>query len=774
MIIPIRQLLVVFALCVGAATSNAALSVHDNGTVTDSVTGLIWDQCVLGISTSTTACDTGSAATYDWPTALAQAVAKNAAAYKGYTDWRVPNYKELESITRIDSYTQNVPATDVSAFPSTPLPVSQCSQGCLWTSTPAYGSGAVIAVEFSLGTGNLTGPSSANHVRLVRGGLGAASTDLMHRIDYQGNNATAGNPPADSADYLSAENFTVLGNTGNLVRTGYAFAGWNTAADGTGQARVAGQSYAMGSSDVNLYAQWTINSYSVTFDSNGGTGSMNAQSANYNTTAALTSNAFTRTGYTFAGWNSAPGGGGATYANAANYTFSASTTLYAQWTINSYSVTFDANGGTGSMNAQSASYNTTAALTSNAFARIGYTFTGWNTVASGVGGTAYANAANYTFTTSTTLYAQWTPIFAPTVTAISPSSGTTAGGTSVTITGTGFTGATGVTIGGSACTPLSATSASSVTCTTAAHAAGTVSVLVTTPGGTNTVNTLYTYVAPTVEPPAEPFIPVLTPRPAVPGIGSDRLTVLNLGAGAGPSVINCLRETLNAALGPDWLYQGQNASGIARMGRADQTISFYALDANPSTSNGLGQGPGIYLRGSNLLNAVTSCGTLLTAPALFSLGEFGAFLQAAGLDAQINTQGVITVTVGSLVYVARPDYLVTQGAPGLPALTTGADGLLRFTDSAGRVQILYPAFLDPETLVNQVWQAVNGWTVFHTDGTALVTLLDGQKFVLIPDLTLGTVPPGTLTVWWQDGPNHYRIRTGDFSNTSQGFTVTPR
>lgn len=118
---------------------------------------------------------------------------------------------------------------------------------------------------------------------------------------------------------------------------------------------------------------------------------------------------------------------------------------------------------------------------------------------------------------------------------------------------------------------------------------------------------------------------------------------------------------------------------------------------------------------------------------------------------------------------------MSQGTPGAPALTTGADGLLRFTDSAGRIQILYPAFLlDPETLVNQVWQAVNGWTVFQTDGTALVTLLDGQKFVLTPDLNLGPVPPGTLTVWWQDGPNHYRIRTGDFSNTSQGFTVTPR
>jgi hypothetical protein len=99
---------------------------------------------------------------------------------------------------------------------------------------------------------------------------------------------------------------------------------------------------------------------------------------------------------------------------------------------------------------------------------------------------------------------------------------------------------------------------------------------------------------------------------------------------------------------------------------------------------------------------------------------------------------------------------------------------LRFTDSAGHVQILYPAFLEPETLGSQVAQAVGGWTVIQTDGTALVTLLNGQKFVLTPDRALGTVPAGTMTIWWQDGPNHYRFRHSGFSNTSQGFSVSPR
>ena len=286
----LRQLFVMFALCFVASTSNATLTVNGNGTVTDSVTELVWDQCVLGRSTSSTACDTGSAATYDWPTALAQAAAKNAAAYMGYTDWRVPNVKELLSITKIDTYTQNVAATDVSAFPNTPLPVSQCSQGCFWTSTPAYAPSNVMAVEFALGTGSNSHPSSANHVRLVRGGPAAVSTDLMHRVNYLGNNATSGNPPADSADYFNTENFTVLGNTGNLARAGQAFTGWNSAADGTGQARVVGLSYAMGSVDVNLYAQWTINAYTVT-PSAGTGGSISpsgVQTVNHGSTTSFT------------------------------------------------------------------------------------------------------------------------------------------------------------------------------------------------------------------------------------------------------------------------------------------------------------------------------------------------------------------------------------------------------------------------------------------------------------------------------------------------------
>lgn len=67
----------------------------------------------------------------------------------------------------------------------------------------------------------------------------------------------------------------------------------------------------------------------VTFDANGGSGSMAAQSASSATT--LTPNAFTRSGYTFASWNTAADGSGTSYGDGANFAFSSSVTLYAQW-----------------------------------------------------------------------------------------------------------------------------------------------------------------------------------------------------------------------------------------------------------------------------------------------------------------------------------------------------------------------------------------------------------------------------------------------------------
>lgn len=85
---------------------------------------------------------------------------------------------------------------------------------------------------------------------------------------------------------------------------------------------------------------------------------------------------------------------------------------------------------------------------------------------------------------------------APVVTSISPDQGSTAGGTAITINGSGFTGTTGVTIGGTPASAFSVASDTRITATTPAGAAGQASVIVTNATGSNAANTLFTYVAP--------------------------------------------------------------------------------------------------------------------------------------------------------------------------------------------------------------------------------------------------------------------------------------
>ena len=177
----------------------------------------------------------------------------------------------------------------------------------------------------------------------------------------------------------------------------------SVAADQVGLVRTGLGTFTIGS------RQWRS---TVAFNANLGTGSMNVQRSASNSTA-LTTNAFTRAGFTFAGWNTQADGGGTDYPDGAAFPFASTplnttVTLYAQWTaVGAFTVTFDANGGTGSMGPQTAS--TATALTANAFTRAGFTFAGWNTQVNGLG-TPYANGASYPFTANATLYAQWTPV----------------------------------------------------------------------------------------------------------------------------------------------------------------------------------------------------------------------------------------------------------------------------------------------------------------------------------------------------------------------------
>ena len=162
--------------------------------------------------------------------------------------------------------------------------------------------------------------------------------------------------------------------------------------------------------DTYVYAngKWALrgNEIAITFDPNGGAGSMEPMSVNPGVGNKLTGNTFTRENYTFTGWNTAKDGTGKTYADGEIVNFSADTTLYAQWTQNPV-ITFDANGGKGTMGTQTVKPNEATDLTANSFTRADYDFTGWNTAKDGTG-TAYADKTNITTNENVTLYAQWT------------------------------------------------------------------------------------------------------------------------------------------------------------------------------------------------------------------------------------------------------------------------------------------------------------------------------------------------------------------------------
>jgi uncharacterized repeat protein (TIGR02543 family) len=216
-----------------------------------------------------------------------------------------------------------------------------------------------------------------------------------------------------TASALTANSFT---------KTGYAFAGWNTQAGGggTGYADRAGVTdlSATAGTTVTLYAQWTPIVYTVAYNANGGEGTTVSSSHTYDEAKALTANSFARTGYTFAGWNTQAGGGGTGYTDGQGVTnlsaTGATVNLYAQWTGISYTVAYNANGGSGTIASSSHTYGTASALTANSFTKIGYAFAGWNTQADD-SGTGYADREGVTDLSSTagatvTLYARWTPI----------------------------------------------------------------------------------------------------------------------------------------------------------------------------------------------------------------------------------------------------------------------------------------------------------------------------------------------------------------------------
>lgn len=237
--------------------------------------------------------------------------------------------------------------------------------------------------------------------------------------------AVSGNMADMDFAYDTAQNLSY----NSYALTGWKFDGWNTVASPTADnpgtpyadgARVSNLTTEDGAA-VKLYAQWTAQEYYITFDDNGGFGLMLDEKMYYDTTAPLSANGFTRENYTFTGWNTADDGSGKAYADEAsvsNLTDKAegSVVLFAQWKHDTYTASYNANGGSGSMEDQTLLCGVDGNLSPCSFTREGYSFAGWNTSANGTG-TTYQPDDNILDLVasgqSIQLYAQWSAAPSP-------------------------------------------------------------------------------------------------------------------------------------------------------------------------------------------------------------------------------------------------------------------------------------------------------------------------------------------------------------------------
>lgn len=272
------------------------------------------------------------------------------------------------------------------------------------------------------------------------------TTSVLYTVTFNGNGNTSGSPSISSVTQTTEGGSVTLATVGTLAKTNYVFGGWNTLSDGSGTALGAASTYTP-SSDITLYAKWNFSvTRTLSFDANGGTGAPSSQTGTdtgSGATITISATAPTRTGYSFAGWNTNSSGTGTNYSSSGSITISADTTLYAKWTAITYTVTWSANGG--SVSPTSSTGIVGASVTPGTPTQSGFTFLYWRDD---------TRVQNYLYqinpggswtigtggTTNITFYAIWqaiTPnISSITVTGNGNSTGTTGPGVTVTYSGT--------------------------------------------------------------------------------------------------------------------------------------------------------------------------------------------------------------------------------------------------------------------------------------------------------------------------------------------------
>ena len=148
-------------------------------------------------------------------------------------------------------------------------------------------------------------------------------------------------------------------------------------------------------------------SYKITFNDNGGSGAPSSQTKWYGETLTLSSTKPTKTGYTFKGWSTSSSATSATWSSGGTYTRNESNTLYAVWQAKTYTIEYNANGGSGAPKSQTKTHGKDLTLSSTKPTRTNYNFEGWTNDPNSTE-IIWTAGGKYTIDASRKLYAVWT------------------------------------------------------------------------------------------------------------------------------------------------------------------------------------------------------------------------------------------------------------------------------------------------------------------------------------------------------------------------------
>jgi uncharacterized repeat protein (TIGR02543 family) len=326
---------------------------------------------------------------------------------------------------------------------SVPIDGTAYEQGIAVTVLGNSGNLALSAHTFS-GWNTAADGSGTGYVQGSQFNMGVSNVDLYaqwtqnptYTVTYNGNGNDGGSVPVDTTNYEQGQTVTVLGNSGGLSLTDYAFTGWNTQADGNGTGYTQSQTFSMVTENVTLYAQWTYHpTYTVTYTAtNVASGSVPLDSTHYEegqtvTVLGNTGNLVSSvSGKEFFGWTRNATGSFVYYHEGDTFTMGAANeVLRAAWSdANQITLVYDGNGNTSGTVPASANHNSgiwvSAAENTGNLERTGYTFVGWyalscsfsgcttHTFAPGEYFLMSTNLPGYNISNNTvTLMASWSP-----------------------------------------------------------------------------------------------------------------------------------------------------------------------------------------------------------------------------------------------------------------------------------------------------------------------------------------------------------------------------